>query len=212
MRPLIIAYGGTVEPIDDVRVLTNLSRGALGRELVRVALEAGARVHALVGRFAARPDAHRRLVVEEFGAALDLGKRLEAALRAARGVPGLAMAAAVSDYRPRRLVRGKIPSGAGTLTLELVKNPKLVDRVRRWRPGTRVVSFKLGGDTTSERDLLGLAAAQRERTGSVGVVANYYPRSGAHSAWWVDAAGVRPLRGRPAIARAVVRALLADAT
>ncbi|HVY61586.1 MAG TPA: phosphopantothenoylcysteine decarboxylase, partial [Planctomycetota bacterium] len=209
MRPLVIAYGGTVEPIDDVRVRTNLSRGALGRELVREALERGARVHALVGRFAAPPDPHRRLRTEEFGATLDLARRLEAALRAPRAVPGLAMAAAVSDYRPRRLVRGKIRSDASALTIELVRNPKLVDRVARWRPGTRLVSFKLGGDRTPERELLALAEAQRLRTGSLGVVANRYPKTGRHTAFWVDAAGVARLPDRAAIAARVVEALLA---
>jgi len=216
-RDIVVCYGGTVEPIDDVRVLTNLSRGALGRVLCRAALVAGARVHALVGRFAQRPAPHERLTVEEFGSTLDLAGRLEGALRAPARPPGLAMAAAVSDYRPRRLVRGKISSAAARLTIELVKNPKLVDKVRAWRPGTRVVSWKLGADGASDEELIALARGQLARTRSLAVIANRYPRAGRHDALWIDAASLgegaapRLLRGRAAIARGVIAALLAPA-
>jgi phosphopantothenoylcysteine decarboxylase / phosphopantothenate---cysteine ligase len=207
-RTLVVTYGGTIEPIDDVRVITNLSRGALGLAIVEEALANGARVHALGGKFAPEPPRHRRLRFEQFGSALDLGKRMAAALKECSEPPGLAMAAAVADYRPRRRVRGKLRSHSSALDLHLIANPKLVDRVRRWRPGTRVVSFKLGGSSTDERELLAMAEAQRRRTGSLAVVANYMPGH-THRAWWVTDGGVGKLANRAAIARAVVKALLA---
>ncbi|HWO19670.1 MAG TPA: phosphopantothenoylcysteine decarboxylase [Kofleriaceae bacterium] len=208
-RPLVVTYGGTVEPIDDVRVITNLSRGSLGLAVVEHALARGARVHALIGRFSHEPPRHRRLHVERFGSAIDLGRRLAAALRAPAQPPGLAMLAAVADYRPKRRVRAKIRSDAPGLDLHLVANPKLVDRVQRWRKGARVVSFKLGGSATGQRALLELAEAQRQRTGSLAVVANYLPGR-VHQAWWVAEDGVVRLDDRAAIARAVVAALLAE--
>jgi phosphopantothenoylcysteine decarboxylase/phosphopantothenate--cysteine ligase len=206
-RTLVVTYGGTVEPIDDVRVITNLSRGSLGLAVVEHALARGARVHALIGRFSHEPPAHRRLRLERFGSALDLARRLKAALQAPARAPGLAMLAAVADYRPARKVRDKIRSDALGLDLHLVPTPKLVDRVQRWRKGTRLVSFKLGGSATGQRALLALAEAQRQRTGSLAVVANYLPGR-VHRAWWVDEGGIQRLADRPAIARAVVQALL----
>lgn len=207
MRHLVVTYGGTVEPIDDVRVITNLSRGSLGLEVVAHALARGTHVHALIGRFAHEPPPHRRLRVERFGSAIDLGRRLAAALRAPLRPPGLAMLAAVADYRPRRRVRDKIRSDAPRLALHLVATPKLVDRVQRWRKDTRLVSFKLGGSATGQRALLERARAQRQRTGSLAVVANYMPGRG-HRAWWVTERGEVKLDDRAAIARAVVEALL----
>ena len=208
-RTLVVTYGGTVEPIDDVRVITNLSRGSLGLVVVEQALAQGARVHALIGRFSHEPPRHRRLQVERFGSALDLAKRLEAALQAPARPPGLAMLAAVADYRPGRRVRDKIRSNAPGLELRLVPNPKLIDRVQRWRTGTRLVSFKLGGSATNQRALLALAEAQRLRTGSLAVVANHFPGR-VHRAWWVTEDGTERLDDRTAIARAVVRALLQE--
>jgi len=54
------------------------------------------------------------------------------------------MAAAVSDYRPARVVREKIKRGAGPLTLELAPNPDIVARAAaRRRPGQVFVGFAL---------------------------------------------------------------------
>lgn len=208
-RTLVVTYGGTVEPIDDIRVITNLSRGSLGLVVVEQALALGARVHALIGRFSHEPPRHRRLNLERFGSALDLAKRLKAALQAPAQAPGLAMLAAVADYRPKSRVRDKIRSDAPGLELQLVPNPKLVDRVQRWRQGTRVVSFKLGGSATKQSALLELAEAQRLRTGSLAVVANHFPGR-VHRAWWVTEGSIERLDDRTAIARAVVQALLQE--
>lgn len=210
MRPtLVVAYGGTVEPIDEVRVITNLSRGSLGLVVVEHALARGALVHALLGRFSHEPPKHRRLRLERFGSALDLANRLEAALQAPAEAPGLAMLAAVADYRPRRRASGKLSSNAAGLELQLVRNPKLIDRVQRWRKGTRLVSFKLVGSTTSQQALLEQAASQRVRTGSLAVVANRFPGR-VHQAWWVAEGGIERLKDRATIGRAVVQALLPE--
>ncbi len=206
MRDLVITYGGTVEAIDEVRVLTNLSRGGLGRMVVRAALEVGARVHVLHGRFAVPPTPCPGMTVEEFRGAIDLGERLERALGACDGPPGLAMIAAVSDYRPRETYDGKHRSDAETMTLELVRTPKLLDRVATWRPGTRVVSFKLAGRGCDDQVLYERAEAQRVRTGSVAVVANRFPGL-RHTALWVSQAGSEELDSREVIAARVVAAL-----
>src|SRR3989441_6987646 len=49
MRVLVVA-GSTVEPIDDVRVVTNRSTGGTGIELAKVAFEHGANVELWLGR------------------------------------------------------------------------------------------------------------------------------------------------------------------
>lgn len=204
-RPtLIVTLGGTVEAIDTVRVLTNLSRGGLGREIVASALAGGLRVHALVSVLAAPPVAHRRLTVESFTSARDLATRLRAQVREIAGPVAVAMAAAVADYRPARVTRGKLSSAAAARTLRLVRNPKLIDQIYRWRRDAMLVSFKLGASATPVATLLEIAERQRERSRSHAVVANRWPTGGVHRAWVVTADGVRSVVGRREIAAAVV--------
>ncbi|MBK7072922.1 MAG: hypothetical protein IPH44_11520 [Myxococcales bacterium] len=207
VRPaaLIVTLGGTVEAVDAVRVLTNLSGGGLGREIVAAALARGLRVHALVSVLAAAPPPHRRLTVERFTSARDLGRRLRAQLQPRRaGAVAVAMAAAVADYRPARVTRGKLSSTPAARTLRLVRNPKLIDAIHRWRPDAVLVSFKLAAADTADGALLDLAHRQRLRTRSRAVVANRWPSGGVHRAWLVSAEGVQRLVGRRQIARAVV--------
>lgn len=211
-RPtLIVTLGGTVEAVDAVRVLTNLSRGGLGREIVAAALARGIRVHALVSVLAVAPAPHRRLTVERFTSARDLATRLRAQLRRGRGPVAVAMAAAVADYRPARVTRGKLSSAPATRTLALVRNPKLIDAIHRWRRDAVLVSFKLGAVAAAAPALIARAERQRVRTRSRAVVANRWPSGGAHRAWLVTAEGVRPLVGRRAIAGAVVDEVVAAA-
>ena len=114
------------------------------------------------------------------------------------------MAAAVSDYRPARASDGKISSAPTTRTLRLVRNPKLVDAIHRWRRDADLISFKLVGPKVSNTELLAKATRQRERTRSVAVVANRWPSATEHRAWLVTAETSRVLVGRNAIAAAVV--------
>lgn len=206
---LIVTLGGTMEPIDAVRVITNLSRGALGRVIVATALERGLRVHALVSELATPPQVHDRLTIERFTSALDLQDKLRARLVLEDAPVAVAMAAAVADYRPEVASAGKISSEPATRTLHLVRNPKLIDAIHEWRADAILVSFKLGGDELTPEELLDKAARQRTRTRSEAVVANYWPSSDEHRAWFVTADGARPLVGRAAIASAVVDLVLA---
>lgn len=205
-RPiLIVTMGGTVEAIDSVRVLTNLSRGGLGRVIVETALARGLRVYALVSVLATPPALHKRLTIERFTSARDLGAKLRAQMiRDDAAAVTVAMAAAVSDYRPARASHGKISSAPTTRILRLVRNRKLVDAIHRWRPDADLISFKLVGPEVSNTELLAKAARQRERTRSVAVVANRWPSATEHRAWLVTAETSRMLVGRNAIAAAVV--------
>lgn len=192
-RPtLIVTLGGTVEAVDAVRVLTNLSRGGLGREIVAAALARGLRVHALVSVLSAR----------------DLATRLRACLQATSTPVAVAMAAAVADYRPVRARAGKLSSTPATRTLRLVRNPKLIDAIHGWRANATLISFKLGAADCSDAALLELAERQRARTRSHAVVANRWPGGGVHRAWLVTAEGQRAVVGRQQIAEAVVEAVV----
>ena len=65
------------------------------------------------------------------------------------------MAAAVSDYRPKCVADHKINSDEDTLTLRLVRSPKILPQLRGFSPRPiKVVGFKLtvGADKSAREE------------------------------------------------------------
>src|SRR5256886_9140909 len=133
VRVLVVA-GATVEPIDDVRVVTNRSTGGTGIELAKAAFEHGADVERWHGRH--ETSVPSWLPFKSFETTDDL-----AALAEKTDADICVVPAAVADFTPVKKQTGKIPSRKGTLTLDLEPTPKLLGRFRK---GTRkaLVGFK----------------------------------------------------------------------
>ncbi|HEX2171785.1 MAG TPA: bifunctional phosphopantothenoylcysteine decarboxylase/phosphopantothenate--cysteine ligase CoaBC [Dehalococcoidia bacterium] len=122
-RCIVISAGGTQEPIDPVRFITNRSSGKMGYAIAEAARRRGARV-TLVSAAPLPPPAGVEVVPVQ--SALEMR---EAILRAVGGADALIMAAAVADYRVNNPSGQKIKKGAGGLTLDLVKNPDILAEV-----------------------------------------------------------------------------------
>lgn len=121
MRILITA-GPTREPIDDVRFISNRSSGQMGFALAQAAAAAGHDVTLLLGPVLMPPSVEDVARVVRFNTTA----QLEALL--AEHFPKcdvLIKAAAVADYRPRKLIQGKTPRGEG-MKIELEPTPDLV--------------------------------------------------------------------------------------
>ena len=71
--------------------------------------------------------------------------------------------AAIADYEASSVVRGKIASGRGSLTLSLRPAPKVLPVLRRSAPGATLVSFKL--EAGLDDDALEQVARQRLEEG-----------------------------------------------
>jgi phosphopantothenoylcysteine decarboxylase/phosphopantothenate--cysteine ligase len=101
-RQVVVTAGGTQEPLDAVRVLTNRSSGKQGFALAQAALDAGADVVLISAPAAlAAPCGARRIDVRTAG-------EMRAAVRAeTAGADALIMAAAVADFRPADPSEGK---------------------------------------------------------------------------------------------------------
>ena len=122
-RKIVVTAGGTQEPIDPVRVVTNRSSGKMGHAVAQAARDRGAEV-TLVTTTSQLPvpfgvTAKRVLTVADMRRAV---------LDACACADALIMAAAVSDYRPAQAASQKIKKSAtgsdgDGLTLDLVKNP-----------------------------------------------------------------------------------------
>lgn len=142
MRAVVTA-GGTSEPIDDVRVITNKSTGRFGAACANALAERGVEVVLIASRaLATHPDwIHPGVSLIPFDGFASLDQALTDTLQ--NPIDLLFMAAAVSDYSPAPTT-GKIRSTAETLTLTLTRNPKLIGTLRaRCGDQTTLVGFKL---------------------------------------------------------------------
>ena len=163
---LLVTAGATREAIDPVRYLSNVSTGATGAALASTLMDLGHTVTLLRGAGAAMPA--KRVASESFSSADDLQTRMQKLL-AGGDYAAVIMAAAVADYRPASVARGKISSEAETLSLNLVRNAKILPRLRGFSPRPlTVIGFKLtvGADDAAREK----AVADQFRSGAVDAV------------------------------------------
>lgn len=170
-RRLLITAGPTHEPLDPVRYIANRSSGRMGFELAVAGLAAGWEVTLLLGPTPAVPPTG--LTVHRYESTADLQRLL------AEHFPHcdvLIMAAAVADYRPRRVIAEKLPRVADQLVIELERTPDLVAGcVAGKRSGQRIIGFALEEPAMLEQR----AAEKLRRKGLDAIVANPLETMGA---------------------------------
>ena len=148
---ILVTAGGTEEPVDGVRRLTNTSTGATGGVLARHFADCGAEVLLLHAERAPLGTVNvERDTFVTFA-------NLEAALLhhlASHDWDAVVHLAAVSDYSVASVEvdgrqvahgdQGKIGSGR-EVVIRLAPNPKLIDDLKTWsrNPSIKVVGFKL---------------------------------------------------------------------
>jgi phosphopantothenoylcysteine decarboxylase/phosphopantothenate--cysteine ligase len=170
---VLVTAGGTREPVDTVRALTNRSSGRMGFAVAAEAARRGAETVLVAGPAALpTPPGVRRVDVET---ALEMRD----AVREAFGACDVAvMAAAVADFRPARPAARKIKKEDlepdQGLTLELVRNPDILAEISRDRGRRIVVGF-----AAESHDVLAAARRKLARKGCDLMVANDVSRSDA---------------------------------
>ncbi len=136
MRFLVTA-GPTREAIDDVRFISNRSTGRMGFAVAEVL----ARSHDVT--LVSGPVALAPLAGVEFVAIENARDMLREMLARFGDCDGVIMTAAVADYRPRRVRRGKIRKSDGMLTLQLVRNPDVLAELGRRKRHQVLIGFAL---------------------------------------------------------------------
>ena len=135
---VLVTAGPTVEDIDAVRFISNRSSGRMGYRLAEVARDRGAKVVLVAGPTALA--APRGVEVVAVRSAEEMAN---AVIDRAGAAAIVAMAAAVSDYRPAEKAPGKIKKHDGAQTLPLVRTPDIL---------------KALGEMKGKRFLIGFAA------------------------------------------------------
>lgn len=145
---ILVTAGGTREPIDGVRFITNFSTGRTGATLADQFQNAGFDVVYLHGQGAAEPR-HASIKKITYTDYHSLEDALKKVLRE-QTFAAVVQAAAVSDFSVAEIEKsgskagGKLQSGQN-LTVHLAPNPKLVLNIKEWsgKPSPRVIAFKL---------------------------------------------------------------------
>jgi phosphopantothenoylcysteine decarboxylase / phosphopantothenate---cysteine ligase len=201
---VLVSLGGTREPLDPVRYLGNRSSGRMGAAIVAEALARGAEVTAVAAAATVDLPAGARVIRVETAQEL-----YDAVLAEADAEDVLIMAAAVADFRPKRVAEGKLKKDQGVPELVLEATPDtLAELGRRRRPDQVLVGF-----AAETGDHLAGARRKLEAKHLDLVVLNHV--EGAHSAfgaddadaYLVDATTVEEL---PRAAKAAIAARLLD--
>lgn len=138
-RRVVVTAGGTQEPLDPVRVLTNRSSGKQGLALAQAALDAGADVVLIAAPIGLpSPAGVQRLDVQT---AADMAA---AVLDACRQADALLMAAAVADFRPAGPSARKIKKEQGVPALALERTPDILSQLAAQRRDTGLPRVVVG--------------------------------------------------------------------
>ncbi len=120
-RTIVISAGGTREPIDPVRVITNRSSGKMGYALAEAARDRGARV-ILVSTVQGLDDPPAVEMVR-----VETAEQMkQAVLNATSQADALIMAAAVADYRPASVAPSKVKKSSNQWALDLEKTDDIL--------------------------------------------------------------------------------------
>jgi len=163
-RRVVVTAGGTREPIDPVRFLSNYSSGKMGFAIAAAAADRGARV-SLVTTTAHPP--HLGVEVRSVETAEDMLVELR---RRLKGADVLVMAAAVADFRAAKIADHKIRrEDTARLTLELEPIPDLLAAIGKEKEAAGV--FRVGFAAEGS-DLDAKALDKMKRKGLQAIVAN----------------------------------------
>ncbi|MBU0517453.1 bifunctional phosphopantothenoylcysteine decarboxylase/phosphopantothenate--cysteine ligase CoaBC [bacterium] len=153
-KTITVTAGPTQEPIDPVRVISNLSSGRMGFTIAEEARKRGARVHLISGpvRLFDPPGITSRCVNST-------QEMLDAVKSAFSESDALIMAAAPGDFRRADPSASKLKKSAsgGNLTIELEPTPDILKSVSRDKKNKRIIGFALETDA-------GLENARRKLT------------------------------------------------
>jgi len=124
-KHILVTAGGTQEPIDPVRYISNRSSGKMGYALAEAARDRGAEVTLVTAPTS---------LVEPVGVNLVKVNTAQEMQQAVENVTtqadALVMAAAVADYRPTKAAKDKIKKGEAGLTLELEPTLDILSSVK----------------------------------------------------------------------------------
>lgn len=173
-KKVLIISGGTVEPIDNVRAITNTSSGKTGANLAQFFDAMGAQIVFLSAKNGARPDIECETYEftdfqSLYNQAIDLIKQ--------NRFCAIINIAAIADYSVSKITANgidvsgdKISSDIDEMQIHLKKNPKLIDEFKKLS-NAKLVGFKLTSNA-DENEILAAVSKQIKSAKSDFVIHN----------------------------------------
>ena len=137
-KRVLVTAGSTIEYIDPIRVITNLSSGKMGIAIAQEAQRMGATVTLVYGHGTLSPETGR---IVRVNTAEEMYKAVVSELSSKRHDIAV-MAAAVADFAPAKRSDKKIDTKLGKMELSLVATRKIIDEVKNNSKDTFLVAFK----------------------------------------------------------------------
>ena len=164
-KKIMVVGGGSSEPIDDVRVISNKSSGYMASVLSETAYAMGADVDLCLGNAVHKPG--EWIETNRFSTLSELKNMIKGKYDA------VIVPAALSDFIPKK-VKGKLDS-SNPISLEMKKAPKIIDQIRKNHKGL-LYTFKLGSKI-SDDELIKRAKLLLKKSDCV--IANFSEAMGA---------------------------------
>jgi phosphopantothenoylcysteine decarboxylase/phosphopantothenate--cysteine ligase len=162
-RTVLVTAGGTREPIDSVRVVTNRSSGKQGYAIAAEAAQRGAHVVLVTTVDRPVPPGVAEVIEVETAAQMQ-----SVVVPRAASADVVVMAAAVADFRPAEVRDGKTKKESGMSAIELAPTHDFLVDLGAAKPAGQV----LVGFAAETDDLLGHARGKLERKRLDLIVAN----------------------------------------
>ncbi len=170
-RKVVITAGGTQEPLDPVRMLTNRSSGKQGFAIAQAALDEGAEVSLIAAPVAlAFPYGAKRIDVHT------AEEMRTAVLAEAAGADALIMAAAVADFRPADPAPRKMKKSTAPDSIRLERTADILSAVSEAKAKSERPLVTIGFSAETE-DLESNARKKLKAKGLDLIVANEVGRA-----------------------------------
>ena len=166
-KRVLMTAGPTIEYIDPVRVITNLSSGKTGVLLASELISAGAKVTMVYGPGDQKPPKGAKIInVTTNKEMFDAVKK-----EMKRKFDIVIMAAAASDYTPQNSSKTKIKSDKKSLVIRLKKAPKIIDHIKTYQKDSLLIGFK-AETNVAKNTLIKSAKKKINESGADMIIAN----------------------------------------
>jgi len=167
-KKVVVTAGGTQEPIDPVRVISNRSSGKQGYAVAQAAIDQGAEVILI-----SAPTALSAPVGSSYVQVKTAEEMAERVIAESRDADLLIMAAAVADYRPSKIAKSKIKKDDGGLdVIELERTVDILKEIARLRKKEKTGPKVVVGFAAETGNLLKNAKSKLESKNLDLIVAN----------------------------------------
>ena len=169
-KNILVTAGGTIEYIDPVRVITNLSSGKMGNLIAEEAIRLGANITLVYGHGTYSTKSLPNLNIVRVNTSKEMYDVVMSELSSKRYDVAI-LSAAVADFTPERKAIKKIRTSTGKFLLPLSPTQKIINHVKHMSKQTFLVGFKAEYNVSDSNIIKGAYRKLKECKGDL-IVAN----------------------------------------